>query len=229
MAAMRPKYLIGILLVCALGAGAWLWLGGWPGREAGPPADSFAARFSVEAAPPPPALQAYAVRLRLLDALAFIPSFVTAPQGLYSLPRVDLSGVEGSKLALAPPEHSAAQPFVDATPSAGPAAPPLDSVPLPRRHPDRPFVPDDRVLDDAQIASLKQRLKLTAVQERRWSPVETELRTLEWRRAGPGRNGAPTLDTAALLRLKDAFDKLMESLRDDQKREVRALMGIVGM
>jgi hypothetical protein len=228
MAVMRLRLVAAILVVGALGVGAWLWLGPRPAKAP----DAFAVRFALERqSTPPPAVQRYAVRLRVLDALAFSPSFLAAPHPLYTLGRVDLSGAEGTKLALAPPVMGSAVPFANgpATTPAPPAAPPLANVPLPRRNPERPFVPDDRVLDDAQIAGLKARLKLTAAQERSWAPIEAELRGLQWRRSGPGRNGTPTLEVDALLRLKAASDKLMEALREDQKREVKTLMAIVGL
>jgi hypothetical protein len=220
MAVMRPRLVAVILLACALGVGAWLWLGERTGTA--PPADAFAARFAIErSSPPSPAMQRYVTRLRVADALAFSPSFIAAPQPLHPLGRVELAGDEGSRLAFAPPVS--ALPFVV-------SAPPAADIPLPRPRPGpRPFVPDDRVLDDAQIASLKERLKLTVGQERQWAPIEAELRGLQWRRPGPGRSGQPTLDPDALQRLKTAAETLMGSLREDQKREVRMLMGIVGL
>ncbi len=85
------------------------------------------------------------------------------------------------------------------------------------------------MFNEAQIVSFEQRLKLTGEQQRLWEIVELELRALSWRRAPAGSSARPTLDISALQRLKFAFDRLVQELRDEQKREVRQLMGIVGL
>jgi hypothetical protein len=209
--------------VTALAYAAWFWA--WPRLRPERPAEAVAARFA-EAQPLPAlalTLERRAAQMRLELAVAFNPRFVAAPQPLQPLSRPDLSGPAGARDAFGPPVMP---PAVLPT-----AAPPAEDVPLP---PDRPeqapsrFVPDDRVFNDRQIASLKQRLRLAAAQQPFWDLVEAELRTLQWQR-GPNRTGIPRLDVNALLRLRNASDSLMENLREDQKREVRLLMQMVGM
>jgi hypothetical protein len=217
-----------MLLIGAAGAGATAWFVGWPGRSR-EPADPFAARFAaVPPKPPSPALQRHAAR-RLFDgALAFTPGFVNAPQSVEALRPHNMTGRNGAPLAftlppqpMLPPPTSAPAPDVQG--GSGPS--PLDYVPLPPTRP-RVIIDSDRVIDDDAIAKLKQRLRLTASQMPLWEPIETELRGLTWRRNG--RNGDASLEIASLQRLKAASDKLMEGLREEQKREVKQLMGIVG-
>lgn len=224
---MRPNILAAILVVGAAGVATAAWFVGWPGgsRE---PTDSFAERFAVPAPTPPSrALQRYAARLLYDGALAFYPAFVNAPQSVATVAPLNMTGRDGLGLAFTLPAQpllpAPAEPEGAVTPSS---VSPLEHVPLPPTRP-KVIIDSDRVIDDDAIAKLKQRLKLNATQERLWQPIEAELRGLTYRRTG--RNGDAHLDIAALQRLKAASDKLMEGLREEQKREVKMLMGIVGM
>lgn len=90
--------------------------------------------------------------------------------------------------------------------------------------------PANALLNDAQIASIKTRLKLSAEQERLWAPVETALRGVVWRRSADRRGNAPAaLDLASLDRLKTAAGPFMGTLREDQKREIRSLSHVMGL
>jgi len=91
------------------------------------------------------------------------------------------------------------------------------------------------LLSDAQIASIKGRLNLTASQESYWPAIEDALRRIakkmhEQRQARPGAGGPPIdPDSAEVAQLKSAAMPLLFQLREDQKREVRALARIIGL
>jgi hypothetical protein len=91
------------------------------------------------------------------------------------------------------------------------------------------------LLSDAQIAGIKERLKLSAAQESYWPAVETALRAVArkihaTRQADPGATGAPIdPDAAEVQQLKSAAMPLLFQLREEQKREVRALARIIGL
>lgn len=91
------------------------------------------------------------------------------------------------------------------------------------------------LLSDAQIAGVKNRLKLTAAQETYWPNVETALRAVakkihDSRQANPGA-GSPPIDpeSAEVAQLKTAAMPLLSQLSQDQKREVRSLARIIGL
>jgi hypothetical protein len=91
------------------------------------------------------------------------------------------------------------------------------------------------LLSDAQIAAIKGRLNLTADQETYWPGIETALRAVarkmhDTRQTNPAA-GAPPIDpdSAEVQQLKSAAMPLLFQLREDQKREVRALARIIGL
>jgi hypothetical protein len=91
------------------------------------------------------------------------------------------------------------------------------------------------LLSDAQIAGIKDRLKLSASQESYWPPVETALRAVArkihaGRQANPNATGVPIdPDSAEVQQLKSAAMPLLFQLREDQKNEVRSLARIIGL
>jgi len=91
------------------------------------------------------------------------------------------------------------------------------------------------LLSDVQIAGIKQRLKLSSEQESYWPAVESALRAVArkihaTRQADPNTTGAPIdPDAAEVQQLKSAAMPLLFQLREDQKREVRALARIIGL
>ena len=100
----------------------------------------------------------------------------------------------------------------------------------PRAAPTRPGA----LLNDAQIASIKSRLKLTPEQQRHWPAVEAALRDVSWRRSGKDARKASgtvpgTIDTGSVERLKSAAIPLVMTLREDQKNEVRKLAHLMGL
>jgi hypothetical protein len=91
------------------------------------------------------------------------------------------------------------------------------------------------LLSDVQIAGIKERLQLSSDQESYWPAVETALRAIArkihaTRQADPNATGAPIdPDAAEVQQLKSAAMPLLVQLREDQKREVRALARIIGL
>jgi hypothetical protein len=96
------------------------------------------------------------------------------------------------------------------------------------------------VLNDAQIASIKERLNLTPEQEAMWPPVETALRQVSYlrnpadapdRRAqqSSGRLAFIDPDSAEVRRLKYAALPLIMRLNDDQRREVNSMAHVMGL
>lgn len=96
------------------------------------------------------------------------------------------------------------------------------------------------VLNDAQIASIKRRLKLTAEQERMWPAVEAALRKIVYTKnamnsqthaAQSGRPPAAYIDpsSAEVKQLKAAALPLLMRLNDEQKREVKMLAYVMGL
>jgi hypothetical protein len=103
------------------------------------------------------------------------------------------------------------------------------------------------VLNDAQIASIKKRLKLTPDQEQMWPAVEVALRRIAYKTAAAARRHPSTgdvadagrqrsglmayidPDSAEVQQLKYAAIPLIMRLNDDQKREVKSLAHVMGL
>jgi len=93
------------------------------------------------------------------------------------------------------------------------------------------------VLNDAQIASIKERLHLTPGQQAMWPAVEAALRNIAYARSGTAhRHGVTAAQVASLdpdstevLGLKAAAIPLLMSFNDEQKSEVRNLAHVMGL
>src|SRR5437588_12462 len=96
--------------------------------------------------------------------------------------------------------------------------------------PHRTANPRGAVFNDAQIASVKQRLNLTPSQERMWPPVEAALRELAYKKPAAGA-ARPTLDpnSPEVARLKSAAMPLVMSFSFEQQRELRTLAHLIGL
>jgi hypothetical protein len=120
-----------------------------------------------------------------------------------------------------------------ANPSSSPSYALASAPPEPRDLPGKGAAHSDRrrfVLNDAQIASIKDRLKLTPAQHRHWPAVEAALRGLAWpRTARKGERPKIDPNSRDVQRLKSAAAALMEYLDDAQKREVRVLAHLIGL
>jgi len=94
------------------------------------------------------------------------------------------------------------------------------------------------LLSDAQIAGIKERLKLSSSQESYWPAVETALRAVA-RKIHTTRQSNSNATTSSALQidpdseevqqLKSAAMPLLFQLREDQKEEVRKLARIIGL
>jgi hypothetical protein len=112
---------------------------------------------------------------------------------------------------------------------AAPPTPPKQKVVI-KPPPQKPYA----LLSDAQIASIKERLKLSSAQESYWPAVETALRAVarkihSTRQADPNAGGIIDPDAEEVQQLKSAAMPLLIQLREDQKREVRTLARLIGL
>ena len=98
-----------------------------------------------------------------------------------------------------------------------------------RMPPPPPPPPPNAFFNETQIASIKERLKLTPEQERYWPPMEAALRQLAWRPRERGDSNGATLDPDSVQRLKEVADNLLLQLSEEQKRQVRLLANVVGL
>ena len=98
--------------------------------------------------------------------------------------------------------------------------------------PHRPMDRPGYMLDDAQIASIKERLHLTPEQQQMWPAVEAALRNIAYTRAQQARGRATPpagIDPDSVEGLKSAAVPLIMSFNDDQKQEVRNLAHVMGL
>jgi hypothetical protein len=91
------------------------------------------------------------------------------------------------------------------------------------------------LLSDAQIAGIKERLRLSSNQEYYWPAVESALRAVArkihaTRQTDLNATGTPIdPDAAEVQQLKSAAMPLLFQLREDQKQEVRTLARLIGL
>jgi hypothetical protein len=115
-----------------------------------------------------------------------------------------------------------------------PPAASIKDPPLPRPRPklaNQLVQKNYSLLSDMQIAALKERMQLTPAQQPYWPAVENALRDvarkIHERRAVPGRPVA--FSPAEMEQIKVAAQPLLSRLREEQKREARALARIIGL
>jgi len=117
---------------------------------------------------------------------------------------------------------------------AGPASTPL-LPPRPKPASKPPVQKSYALLSDAQIAGIKERLRLSAEQEYYWPAVEDALRAVARkihaiRQSDAHATGVPIdPDAAEVQQLKTAAMPLLFQLREDQKQEVRSLARLIGL
>jgi hypothetical protein len=100
-----------------------------------------------------------------------------------------------------------------------------------------PASASNAVLNNAQIASIRERLKLTSYQTQLWPPVESALREITWqgrsdashKTAANPRGATIDPNSVPVQRLKSAAFPLIMSLNDDQKQEVRTMVRLMGL
>ena len=91
------------------------------------------------------------------------------------------------------------------------------------RRPTRP----NAVFNDAQIVSMKERLRLTPDQEEHWPAMEDALREITWERTAG--SSAPVLNPDGLRRLHEVATAFVATLNERQKREVKTLANVAGL
>ena len=137
--------------------------------------------------------------------------------------------------ALGPSAPAVIEAPTAAAPAATPQAPPAPKLaskpPTPQPPQQKPYA----LLSDEQIAGIKDRLKLSPDQESYWPGVESALRGIA-RKLHASRQANPHAgvasidpDSAEVQQLKSAALPLLFQLREDQKREVRALARLIGL
>jgi hypothetical protein len=126
----------------------------------------------------------------------------------------------------APPVAAAEPPVAEPPEKPKPAAAAKPPAP-------KPVHRSSAVLNDAQITSIKRRLNLTPDQERYWPAVEAELRKMEYakRPTAGGSTRTASVDTSKVNvdGLKSAGYPLVMSFSDDQRRELRSLVHLLGL
>lgn len=179
------------------------------------------------------------------DSLAAV-GFFASPQPVDRRPVANREG-KADRLAIAirpvaPVDAMPPEPLRQALATDNPVstevltpATPIVKPPLPRP---RPKIANQLVqknyslLSDMQIAALKGRLQLTRAQEPYWPAVENALRDVARkvharRSAEPGASA--NLEAGDVEQIKAAAQPLLSKLREDQKREARALARVIGL
>jgi hypothetical protein len=125
------------------------------------------------------------------------------------------------------PLNDVVPPQIAAPQAAVPPAPKVAARPAPQK----PYA----LLSDAQIAGIRERLRLSPDQESYWPAVESALRAVArkihaTRQADPHAASPPIdPDSAEVQQLKSAAMPLLFQLREDQKNEVRSLARLIGL
>jgi hypothetical protein len=215
--ARRRYAVIGAVIVASL-AGL---LVGWSEAQSKDltPAEVVALRFpsawSNLAARPAPAVTAVAKNQILFE-----------PSPSYDLASADSKPVIPSGvLAYGDPVESIGSKTAPA-PEARPAERRASLVPT---APARPK-PDNHILNDAQIASIKARLKLTPDQQRYWPGVEAALRGIAYKiNKSGGKLASIDADGPEVQQLKSAAIPLIMMFSEQQKNEVRQLVQVMGL
>jgi hypothetical protein len=190
-----------------------------------------AALASAAFEPPQAAVPAAPPSQLLLRAQAAIPgapdtlrqAYASAEPGDIGLPRITDPAAAGQ------------QPVTSDLKTSEPSALPAVTVPKPKAAvkpaPQKTYA----LLSDAQIAGIKDRLKLSSSQEYYWPAVETALRAVA-RKIHSKRQGDVTPgnmpidpDSDEVQQLKSAAMPLLFQLREDQKNEVRSLARLIGL
>jgi hypothetical protein len=182
----------------------------------------------------------------LLEPMPIMPTMVRADQSAGTPAKVQMASAEDAD-TLAATALNAVMPTASRSATPAPvqkpaqntavAVPPTAKVAAvtPHRPPleQRPGY----VLNDAQIASIKERLHMTPDQEQMWPAVEAALRNVAYthqqqprsRVAPAGAAQTATIDPEAVQSLKSAAVPLIMSFNSEQKDEVRNLVHVMGL
>lgn len=199
------------------------------GRDSVP---SVSAEMITEPPPPKPLATNRAAKAdRLIPTLALASAAIDPVQ------------VPADKLAQAPVlTEPLRQAFAAATPSDFPLpranlneAPAAEAAAKPKVAAKPQPQKNYSLLSEAQIAGIRDRLKLSSSQEYYWPSVETALRNVVRKisankLSNPNAPGVPIDPNCdEVQQLKSAAMPLLFQLRDDQKEEVRKLARIIGL
>jgi hypothetical protein len=194
------------------------------------------------------------------SAVGLLPAAVT----LDAAPTTAAAKADDAQLALLNPEPMVPQPVHPAVSPAPQYPAPAATVQLASAEVPAPLVPSVRelrqapphinrapapaarhavmnrpgyMLDDAQIASIKERLHLTPDQEQMWPAVETALRNIAYTHAQQARGRgasdeiaqAADVDPNSVEGLKSAATPLILSFNEEQKEQVRSIAHVMGL
>jgi hypothetical protein len=195
-----------------------------PARTEASPADIVASRFQAEPGRVASG-EAVPARLILASAAAEPINFSLSPNEAAAPARAPGAGTAPSAAEPEPLTGPSTQATADRlVASAKPAAAPARAA------------ASNNVLNTAQIASLRERLRLTPYQEQLWPPVESALRDIVWRPTREKsaaknaiRGGTIDPDSAPVQRLKSAAVPLIMSMSENQKEEVRTMARLMGL
>ncbi len=234
------KFALACLTILAVAAVASLGVSLSAGslRPTGPsPAEIVASRFpSAESVPPagPPTFSTASVmpveHWETFDQAGLSAAVLADPAWP---PEATPTAVEPAESPIVQPAPQSA-PIVEAVTTEPPKAPAPSAAS--RRVTGR----SSNVLNDAQIASIKRRLKLTPEQERMWPAVEAALHKIVYTKnamtsqphaAQSGGASTAYIDPASaeVKQLKAAALPLLARLNDEQKREVKMLAYVMGL
>jgi hypothetical protein len=210
-------------------------------RPAPPPADLAIAAFSADPQVPNRAAKSGRLGLRLASA-DHVVAYTLAAAAPAAEPERVADPVIVATPAMAEPAPVAPSPAPSAKPAAAPKLAALTPAPLPQEKPKLlpppPPAPQasNGVLDDAQIAGLRGRLRLTSDQAEYWPAVEAALRDVARTHLRPAsskisRSGRISIDISSpeVQKLIWAAMPLIARLREDQKTEVRKLARVIGL
>jgi hypothetical protein len=175
------------------------------------------------------------VALRFPAAVELVPQANVTTAAAEAAPKPE---IKPEIKAEAKPEPKAApkaepKPVVVASRSVAPHVAPHHAAPHPRRE-------SGVLFNDAQLASIKTRLKLSDYQEQYWPAVASALHALGQRAARePVRQASAYANEGPLSRinpdgpeveqLKSAAFPLIMSMNDEQKNQVRMLAHVMGL
>jgi hypothetical protein len=205
------------------------------------PFPTYASPAALSAAAPsaaaPPALSASVPPPPAPTPIAARPSL--PPQLVTAGPQLPAAALAYAASEMDQPSEPAARPESPApAPAKRAAQPPHPASPNPASQ--GAASASNAVLNSAQIASIRERLKLTSYQSQLWPPVESALRDISYQGRADGRKLASntpangrggTIDpnSAPVQRLKSAAFPLIMSLSEDQKQEVRSMVRLMGL
>jgi hypothetical protein len=194
-----------------------------------PDADAARDADAPASSPPGESMEAHAFRAATLSSLIFNPyaTYPSAPAGSV------FASAQGSD------EQPAGTAAMDGQLTTGPldrnvaGTPPVERRAMHAAPPAHAARRSNTLFNEAQIASIRERLRLTPDQQEYWPQVESALRAITFRHHGAGNRPTATelrtIDPNAVEGLKSAAIPLILRLREDQKDEVRKLAHLMGL